>query len=85
MFDSNNIVVNYVNPNGSVFCKKYVFRTLCHHRLCACLNFWWEERNRMISNVGPSLEDIFHTTQLVGVVVSSCHTKSVMPRYLQLL
>jgi len=39
----------------------------------------------MISNVRPPLEDIFHTTQSVGVVVSSCHTKSVMPRNLQLL
>jgi len=39
----------------------------------------------MISNDGPPLEDILHTTQLVGVVVTSCHAKSVIPRYLQLL
>jgi hypothetical protein len=84
MFDSNNVVVNSVNPNGSVFCKKCVFRTLCHYRLCASLNFWWEERDRMISNGRPPLEDILHTTQFVGMVVTSYHAESVMPRYLQL-
>jgi len=39
----------------------------------------------MISNGRPPLEDILHTTQLVEMVVTSCHAKSVMPRYPQLL
>lgn len=39
----------------------------------------------MVSCGRPPLEDILHTTQLVGMVVTNCHAKSVMPRYLQLL